>query len=115
MQRIATLLKHLPYDDNNESTFRAVTFLLVVLSGTQTITEHHGYKGRSDLEVFAGDKIYIFEFKYNESLEAAIEQIHSRDYAGRYALDRRTVYLIGANYTVSKDDRGLEFEIQRLN
>ncbi|MDE6741890.1 MAG: ATP-binding protein [Muribaculaceae bacterium] len=114
MQRIAILLKHLPYDDNNESTYRAVTFLLVVLSGTPALAEHHGYRGRSDLEVFAGENIYIFEFKYNESVHEAIEQINSRDYAGRYALDPRTIYLIAANYIESKADRGLKYEIQLL-
>lgn len=114
MERIATLLKTIPYDDNNESTYRAVTFLLAVLSGTPAIPEPHSYKGRSDLEVFAGRNIYVFEFKYNKSVQEAMDQIYSRDYAGRYALDQRTVYLIGANYNEKKDKRGLQYEIKSL-
>lgn len=114
MQRIATILKKLPYDDNNESTYRAVTFLLVVLSGTPAIAEWHSYKGRSDLEVFAGRNIYVFEFKYNKSVEEAMDQIHSRDYAGKYALDPRKVYLIAANFSENKDERVLQYEIQNL-
>ncbi len=75
---------------------------------------HHGYKGRSDLEVFTSKYIYVFEFKYNHSVREAMDQILSRDYAGRYAMDRRKVYLIAANYNESNKGRGLEFEIKKI-
>lgn len=111
MQRLATLLKDLPSEDHKESTYRAVTYLLAVLCGTPVIAEHHGYKGRSDIEVIAGNYIYIFEFKYNKSVHEAMEQIHSRDYAGRYAMDSRKVFLIAANFNEEKENRGLEYEV----
>ena len=114
MKRLATMLKALPYEDHRESTYRAVTFLIAVLSGTPALAEHHGYRGRSDLEVFAGRNIYIFEFKYNKSVQEAMDQIHSRDYAGRYAMDSRQVYLIGANFIEDADNRRLEYEIEAL-
>ena len=114
MERLATLLKDLPGEDHNESVYRAVTYLMVILCGTPAFAEHHSYKGRSDLEVFAGRFIYLFEFKYNRSVEEAMEQIHSRDYAGRYAFDSRTVYLIGANFNEKKEERGLKYEIERM-
>ncbi|MDE5813641.1 MAG: ATP-binding protein [Muribaculaceae bacterium] len=114
MQRLAILLKNLPGEDHCESTYRAITYLLAVLCGTDTISEHHGYKGRSDIEVVAGNYVYIFEFKYNKSVGEAMEQIYSRDYAGRYGIDPRTVYIIGANYNETKDKRGLEYEIDML-
>ena len=115
MKRLATLLKALPYEDHRESTYRAVTFLIAVLSGTPALAERHGYRGRSDLEVFAGRNIYIFEFKYNRSVHEAMDQIHSRDYAGRYAMDSRQVYLIGANFIEDADTRRLEYEIEAWN
>ena len=114
MNRLATLLKDLPGEDHNESTYRAITYLISVLCGTRTIAEHHSYKGRSDIEVLTRNFIYNFEFKYNKNVEEAIDQIHSRDYAGRYALDPRPVYLIGANYNEKKDKRGLEYQIIEL-
>ena len=40
-----------------------------------------------------------------------MNQIEDRDYAGRYAMDPRQVYLVGANFTESKDNRGLDYEI----
>lgn len=114
MGRLATLLKDLPGEDHNESTYRAITYLLAVLCGTTAIAEHHGYKGRSDIEVFAGNFIYVFEFKYNRSVEEAMNQILSRDYAGRYAFDSRTVYLIAANFDEKKEERGLKYEIAKV-
>ncbi|MDE6027419.1 MAG: ATP-binding protein, partial [Muribaculaceae bacterium] len=79
MKRLATLLKDLPGEDHRESTYRAVTYLVATLCGTQTIAEHHGYKGRSDIEVITRGYIYLFEFKYNKSVEEAMQQIKSRD------------------------------------
>ena len=111
MHRLSILMKDLPGEDHNESTYRAITYLLAVLCGNSTIAEHHSYKGRSDIEVFAGRYIYIFEFKYNRSVKEAMEQIIARDYAGRYALDDRTLYLVGANFNEKKNERGLEYDI----
>ncbi len=114
MMRLASLLKSLPGEDHRESTYRAVTYLLAVLCGTPAIAENQSYKGRSDLEVFVGNYIYLFEFKYNKSVKEAMDQINSRDYAGRYAMDNRTAYLIGANFNEKKEKRGLEYEIRKL-
>ncbi len=114
MKRLATLLKSLPGEDHKESTYRAVTFLVAVLCGTRATAENHSYKGRSDLEVIVGQNIYLFEFKYNKSVREAMHQIHSRDYAGRYAMDDKTVYLIGANFNENKENRGLEYEIEKM-
>ncbi|MDE6192491.1 MAG: ATP-binding protein [Muribaculaceae bacterium] len=111
MERLGTLLKDLPGEDHRESTYRAVTYLMAVLCGTQAIAEHHGYKGRSDIEVLTTRYIYVFEFKYNKTVGEAMSQIYDRDYAGRYALDGRKLYLIGANFSESKENRGLEFRI----
>lgn len=113
MERLAVLMKNLPGEDHCESAYRAITYLLAVLCGTSTIAEHHGYKGRSDIEVLTGKYIYLFEFKYNKSVDEAMQQIDSRDYAGRYGKDSRTLYLIGANFNENKEKRGLEYEIVR--
>ena len=114
MARLATLLKGLPGEDHCESSYRAVTYLMTVLCGTQTTAEHHGYKGRSDIEVRTQNYVYLFEFKYNRSVEEAMEQIRDRDYAGRYSLESRRVYLIAANYNERKEERGLHYRILPL-
>ena len=42
--------------------------------------------------------VYIFEFKYGRSAEAALAQCRDRNYAAPYANDARAVYYIGVNY-----------------
>lgn len=114
MDRLSSLFKDLPGEDHSESTYRAITYMLTLLCGTQSIAEHHGYKGRSDIEVITQRYIYVFEFKYNKSVREAMDQIYSRDYAGRYVLDHRKVFLIAANYVENKDDRKLEYKIEEM-
>ena len=114
MERLEALFKDLPGEDHRESTYRAVTYLLCILSGTEAIPERHSYKGRSDLEALTPGYVYLFEFKYNKSVEDAMEQIHSRDYAGRYGKDERKTFLIGANYVEKKDERRLEYRIEEI-
>lgn len=112
MERLEALFKDLPGEDHRESTYRAVTYLLCLLSGTEASAERHSYKGRSDMEVLTYDFVYVFEFKYNKSVDEAMDQIHSRDYAGRYAKDPRKLFLIGANFVEDKNDRRLEWRIE---
>ncbi|MDE6339509.1 MAG: ATP-binding protein [Muribaculaceae bacterium] len=114
MKRLAALLKDLPGEDHSESVYRAVTYLLTVLCTPRTLAEHHGYKGRSDIEVVTSRFVYIFEFKYNKSVSEAMKQIHSRDYAGRYVMETRPVFLIAANFNENKGKRGLEYEIREF-
>ncbi|MDE6379317.1 MAG: ATP-binding protein [Muribaculaceae bacterium] len=113
MKRLEALFKDLPGEDHRESTYRAITYLLCLLSGTEAQAERHSYKGRSDLEVLTPDYVYVFEFKYNKSVREAMDQIQDRDYAGRYVTDSRTLYLIGANFDDNKDDRRLSYEIKK--
>ncbi len=114
MERLRTLFKDIPGEDHRESTYRAITYLLALLSGLTARAEHHSYRGRSDLEVETPRYIYLFEFKYNESVEAAMSQIHERDYAGRFLLDRRKVYLIGANLNSERSKRDLTYRIEEF-
>lgn len=114
MRRLEALFKDLPGEDHCESTYRAITYLLATLCSTRTLAEHHGYRGRSDVETFTSKYIYLFEFKYNRSVAEAMDQIHSRDYAGRFAMDSRQVYLIGANFTENKNQRGLQYIIEKI-
>ena len=114
MERLASLLKDLPGEDHKESSYRAITYLLAVLSGSGAVAERHGYKGRSDIEAVTRRFIYVFEFKYNRSVEEAMAQIRDRDYAGRYAMDSRKVFLIGANFDEAKERRGLKYSIEEL-
>lgn len=115
MKRLGILLKDYPYESHQEKTYQNIVYLLCRLSGTDAQLESHSYLGRSDLEVRTRRFIYIFEFKYNRSVKEAMDQIRDRDYSGRYALDFRKIFLIGANFSDNADNRGLTgYEIEEV-
>ncbi len=59
------------------------------------------------------DAIYIFEFKYDKTVEEAMEQINRKDYAVRFAADPRPVYAVGLN--INSQRRTIEsYEIEKL-
>ena len=105
MERMQTLLKGVSYGGRSEHFYRNLVYLLFTLMGFGAVVERHSAKGRSDLEVSVGDNFYIFEFKYEGSARKALDQIKSKDYAGRKAMSDKNVYLIGANF--SETERGL--------
>ncbi|MDE5807450.1 MAG: ATP-binding protein [Muribaculaceae bacterium] len=106
MLRLQTMIKAVPYEQHSEKFYQNIVYLLFTLSGADSRVEEHTSKGRADLVVRTERYIYVFEFKYNGSAEEAIRQIRDRDYPGKFRLDPRPVFLIGANF--SEKDRGLE-------
>ncbi|MCX8084412.1 MAG: PD-(D/E)XK nuclease domain-containing protein [Calditerrivibrio sp.] len=60
------------------------------------------YSGRIDMVLEMRDKIYIFKFKSNQSLEVAINQIKERDYHRQYLHNRKQIYLVGICFSTEK-------------
>ncbi len=107
MRRVATLLKNFPPGKYNENVYRNLLYMLCIVSATEAQPERQSYKGRSDLEVYTRNFIYVFEFKYDKSPDEAMAQLLERDYAGRFDMDSRKVFLIGASFSDRPSDRGL--------
>lgn len=105
------ILFNLPYEDHCESTYLAVVYLLCTLCSIQSEAEHHSYRGRSDLEVYTPAYIYVFEFKFDMTVQQAMAQIINRDYAGHLAADGRKIFLIGANINSRKTEDILSYGI----
>jgi len=59
--------------------------------------------GRIDLSVFIDDKVYIFEFKVNQS--GALEQIKAKNYHEKYRADFNEIYIVGVEF--NSDERNL--------
>ena len=57
-------------------------------------------RGRIDLSVFIDDKVYIFEFKVNQS--GALEQIKSKNYHEKYKADFNEIYIVGVEFDSNK-------------
>lgn len=70
-----------------EAPFRTLLQALFLQMGVPTQSEKSTLGGRSDHEVQVGDRIYVFEVKYNRPASEARDQIRARQY-GREHLDR---------------------------
>ena len=55
--------------------------------------------GRADAVMFYDNRIYIFEFKLNDSAETAVQQIHDRGYYKQFLGQEKEIYLIGINFS----------------
>ncbi len=51
-----------------------------------------------DAVIETPERIYIFEFKIDQSAEVAIEQIKEKEYYQKYLLEEKEVVLIGVNF-----------------
>lgn len=70
-----------------EAPFRTLLQALFLQMGVPTQSEKSTLGGWSDHEVQVGDRIYVFEVKYNRPASEVRDQIRARQY-GREHLDR---------------------------
>lgn len=107
IERLQALIARNPYEQaaDTEATYHNLLYLLFTLLGYFTDSENHMSHGRSDLVVKTRNHIYIFEFKLNESAEAAMRQINDRHYDSPYKADGRKIVKIGVNF--SSEERNI--------
>ena len=84
--------------DPFEHYFQAVIYIVFTLLGKFALCEMHTFSGRVDCKVETRDYIYLFEFKRDETAEAALRQINSKDYALPFVADNRKLYKIGVSF-----------------
>ena len=59
-----------------------------------------------DIALKMPDAIYILELKYGKTAEEAADQIIAKNYAVRFASDKRPVWAVGLN--ISEDRRTID-------
>ena len=62
-------------------------------------SEVYTARGRSDIVVQTDTDVFIFELKFNESADAALQQIITNGYANRYRASEKTITAIGVNFS----------------
>ena len=82
-----------------ERDFQSVIFLVFSILGEFVISEPHFSKGRADVILINKYFVYIFEFKVDQDAQTAINQINLKNYAGRYKMDGKRIFKIGANFS----------------
>lgn len=102
-----SFIKSTSYDllRQNESLYQAIFYTWLVSNGLDVHAEKSLSDGRMDILLKTDRGIWIFEFKYNESVEEAIDQIYFKRYMDAFIGDQRPVHLVGVNIvTIEKKD-----------
>jgi len=120
-----SLFASIPYNNFSKSRiheyegyYASVIYSYFAALGIELIAEDVTNKGRIDLTLKLGDKIYIIEFKVSEDSDddknLPLKQIKSRGYKEKYADKNKLIYLIGMSF--SKKDRNISsFEWEKTS
>lgn len=101
MKRMQVLFADTDYKivGNAELYFQNAFYIVTKLLGFYTEVERTISDGRIDMIVKTKDYIYIFEFKYDQSADTALQQIEDKGYAKPFAPDGRKIVKIGVNFS----------------
>lgn len=106
-QKFAALLKtafaKIPHEwlAKDEKEVKRYFLAFMVFARADVVSEEQHSLGRPDSVVKTERTIYIVEFKYNESAEAALRQCYEKHYADAFAADGRSLVYVGVNYDPS--------------
>ncbi|MDE6226466.1 MAG: ATP-binding protein [Muribaculaceae bacterium] len=101
-------------ESNKELHFQNMMAIACKMLGLVVRTEIRSSVGRCDMIIETQRFVYIFEFKVDGSAEEALAQIIEKDYAGRYDVDPRQIFLIGANFSTQTRTLTLPWFIDSL-
>ena len=104
-----------PYmiDDKGEHHFHAMLYTLFVSFGADIVAEGHSSQGRADLTLKMPRGIYVIELKYDDTADAALEQIDRKRYTDKYALDGRPVTKVGIAFS-SKERNITDWKAEKI-
>ena len=94
------LFANIPYDIQlpYEKYYQTIFYLIFALMGLRIDAEKRTQRGRIDTVIEFDDRVYLFEFKLNDSAAAALAQIHHKAYADGYKHQAKTLYLVGVGF-----------------
>jgi Predicted AAA-ATPase/PD-(D/E)XK nuclease superfamily len=85
-----------------EGLYHGLVHIIFTYLGTMIQSEVHSSYGQADAVVQTDTDVFIFEFKFNESADAALAQIKEKAYADKYQASGKTITGIGVNFKLSK-------------
>jgi hypothetical protein len=95
----ASVPYHLEQGNENEHYYHALLYTLLMAFGADVRAEEPGAKGRSDITLLMPKGIYVMELKYDDTVDTALDQIDSKGYADKYALDGRPITKVGIAFS----------------
>jgi len=102
---VNTIFASIPYTINtkrDEAYFHTLFYLMVSASGVDAKSEVLTSRGRIDMVIEFSDKIFIMEFKCNQSATVGIRQIKEKGYADKYRHGNKKLYLMALNFSTEK-------------
>ena len=108
-ETMQAIFASIPYDiesQRDEAYFHTIFYLAMSASGmVEAQSSVLSSRGRIDLVVEFPNKVYILEFKCNQSADIALRQIQANRYAEKYRGRGKAILLIGINF--DKDQRNI--------
>jgi len=104
-ETMRAIFASIPYDiesKRDEAYFHTIFYLMMSASGMAAQSSVLTCDGRIDLVLTFFDKVYIIEFKCNQSADIAIRQIQEKRYADQYQSGGKKIVLIGINFDTEK-------------
>ena len=102
IREINILFATIPYqifDINQEKYFHAILFLSLKICGFYIESEVSVSTGRIDAVMIYENKVYIFEFKLNESADSSLQQIREKQYFKKYDNQDKKIILVGIGFS----------------
>ena len=101
MQRLEALFAKTSYQiqGDAEKDFQYAMYIILELMGEYVEVEKATSNGRIDVLIQTKEYIYLIEIKINDTVEAALQQIEEKDYARRFADDKRQIFKIGVRFS----------------
>ncbi len=90
-----------------EAHYASVIHSCFLMEGFEPVAEDSGSRGRADMAIRAGGRVYLFEFKVVERGRegTALAQLREKGYADKYRHLGRSVHLIGVEF--SREERNV--------
>ena len=98
-----------------EKYYQSLFYAVFVLIGARTHAECWTNRGRVDAVVETANDVYVFEFKLNDTAEAALAQIKAKGYHEKYLRAGKRLTLVGAAFDAEMrnlSDRRIEVAAQ---
>ena len=90
-----------------EAHYASVIHSCFLMEGLEPVAEDSGSRGRADMAIRAGGRVYLFEFKVVERGRegVALAQLREKGYADKYRRLGHSVHLIGVEF--SREERNV--------
>ncbi len=97
-------LKEFPYTifEKKEKSYEQAFFsFFLMIGGARIDAEEESLTGRSDIVISTSRDVYVIEMKVDDSVDKAIEQIKEKGYYHKYINTKKTIHIIGVNFSSS--------------